>query len=81
MKHDAAFAGEVPSFVAEINEIFDREEIRTYLENVQRVGALGHVATDDAYEEMCDAGAIHEVPVAWAEDILRIERVKELLLG
>lgn len=44
---DPAFAGEVPSFVAEIKHIFDREEIRTCLDNVQRVGALGHVATDE----------------------------------
>ncbi len=80
-KQDAAFAGEVASFVAEIKEIFDREEIRTYLDNVQRVGALGHVATDEAYEEMREGGAIDEDPVWWAEDILLIERAKELLLG
>ena len=78
---DPAFAGEVPSFAAEINEIFDRDEIRAYLENVQRVGALGHVATDEAYEEMREAGAIDEDPVAWARDILLIERAKELLLA
>ncbi len=78
---DAAFAGEVPSFVAEIRDIFDRDEIRTYLDTVQRVGALGHVATDEAYEDMREAGAIDEDPVEWAEDILLIERVKELLLG
>jgi hypothetical protein len=78
---DAAFASEVPSFVAEIREIFDREAIRTYLDTVQRVGALGHVATDEAYEEMREAGAIDEDPVEWAEDILLIERAKELLLG
>jgi hypothetical protein len=80
-KQDAAFACEVPSFVAEIREIFDREEIRTYLDSVQRVGALGHVATDEAYEEMREAGAIDEDPVSWAEEILLIERAKELLLG
>jgi hypothetical protein len=80
-KQDAAFAGEVSSFVAEIREIFDHEETRTYLNSVQRVGALGHVATDEAYEEMREAGAIDEDPVWWAEDILLIERAKELLLG
>jgi hypothetical protein len=79
-KQDAAFAGEVPSFVAEIREIFDREEIQIYLHGAQRVGALGHVATDEAYEEMREAGAIDEDPVEWAEDILLIERAKELLL-
>lgn len=80
-KDDEAFAGEVPSFVTEIREIFDRDEIRAYLDTVQRVGALGHVATDEAYDEMREAGAIDEDPVEWAEDILLIERAKELLLG
>jgi hypothetical protein len=80
-KDDAAFVGEVPSFVAGIKEIFDREEVQTYLDTVQRVGALGHVATDDVYEEMRVAGAIDEDPVWWAEDILLNERAKELLLG
>ncbi len=80
-KDDAAFAGEMPGFVAEIRQIFDRDEIRTYLDTVQRVGALGHVATDEAYHEMREAGAIDEDPVEWAEDILLIERAKELLLG
>ena len=67
--------------MAEINEIFDREEIRTYLDAVERVVALGHVATDDAYEEMREAGAIDEDPVWWAEEILLIERAKTLLLS
>jgi hypothetical protein len=78
---DPAFAGELPPFVAKIKEIFDRAEIATYLDTVQRIGALGHVATDEAYEEMREAGAIHENPVEWAEQILLIERAKDLLLG
>jgi hypothetical protein len=77
---DPAFAREVPRFVAEIKEIFDRAEIQTYLGGVQRIGPLGHVASDEVYEEMREAGAIHEDPVWWAEDILVIERAKELLL-
>jgi hypothetical protein len=80
-KQDAAFAGAVPSFVAEIKAIFDRDEIRAYLDTVQRVGSLGHVATDEVYEAMREAGAIDEHPVWWAEDIVLIERAKELLLG
>jgi hypothetical protein len=58
-----------------------RAEIQTYLETVRRVRALGHVASDEGYEEMRDAGAIDEDPVEWAEDILLIERMTELLLG
>ena len=41
---DPAF-GELPRFVAEIKQIFDRAEIETYLDTVHRVGALGHVGT------------------------------------
>ena len=77
---DPAFAGELPRIVAEIKRVFDRAEIETYLDNVQRVGALGHVASDEAYEEMREAGAIPEDPVEWAEEILLIERAKKLLL-
>ena len=77
---DPAFAGELPRIVAEIKRVFDHAEIETYLDNVQRVGALGHVASDEAYEEMREAGAIPEDPVEWAEEILLIERAKKLLL-
>jgi hypothetical protein len=78
---DPAFAGEVPRFVEEIQRIFDRAEIRTYLDTVRRVGALGHVASDEAYEMMRDAGAVPEDPVWWAEEILLVERAKTLLLA
>jgi len=78
---DPAFAGEVPGFVEEIREIFDRSEIQAYLDTVHRVGPLGHVASDEVYEEMREAGAIDENPVWWARDILLIERAKKLLLA
>ena len=78
---DHAFAGEVPRFVEEIRDIFDRAEIQTYLDTVHRVGPLGHVASDEVYEEMREAGAIDENPVWWARDILLIERAKKLLLA
>ncbi len=55
-------------------------EIQAYLDGVQRVGPLGHVASDEVYEEMREAGAIDEDPVEWAEEILLIERPKKLLL-
>lgn len=76
---DPAFAGEVPRFVEEIKRIFDRAELQTYLEGVHRVGALGHVTSDEVYEEMAEAGAFPEDPVEWAKDILLIERAKKLL--
>ena len=78
---DSAFAGELPRFVEEIKQIFDRVEIETYLDTVHGVGVLGHVSSDEVYEEMREAGAIDEDPVGWAEDILLIERAKTLLLA
>ena len=76
---DADFAAEMPRFVNEIREIFEPAEILTYLDEVHRVGALGHTATDEAYEEMRAAGAIPGGPVEWAEQILLIQRAKGLL--
>lgn len=77
---DQAFAAELPRFVEMIKRIFASAEVRTYLDTVRRVGALGHVATDEAYEEMREAGAIDEDPVEWVEQILLVERAKSLLL-
>ncbi len=77
---EADFAGEVPSFAAEIRAIFETSEIRSYLESVHRVGALGHICDDETYEEFRDAGAVDEDPVEWAREILLVERAKRLLL-
>ena len=75
------FATELPRFVEEVKQIFETREIRTYLEGVNRVGALGHTASDEEYEEMRAAGAIAGGPVEWAKQILLLERTKALLLG
>jgi hypothetical protein len=44
-----------PRFGAEITQICERGEIETYLDTVDRVGALGHVSSDEIYEEMREA--------------------------
>jgi len=75
------FAAELPRFVEEIKQIFEPGEIQSYLNGVRRVGALGHTASDEAYEEMQAAGAIAEDAVEWAEQILRLERTRALLLS
>ncbi len=77
---DPDFAGDLRLFAAEINRIFEPSEIRAYLSSVRRVGALGHTADDETYREFQEAGVIDENPVAWARDILLIERAKKLLL-
>ena len=75
------FAAKLPRFVEEIEQIFGPEEILAYLDGVRRVGALGHTASDEAYEEMRAAGAIPGDAVEWAEQILRLERTRALLLS
>jgi hypothetical protein len=65
---DLAFAGGLPRFVAEITQIFGRAEIESYLDSVHWMGALGHVSSDEVYQEMREAGAIDEDLVEWAEE-------------
>jgi hypothetical protein len=68
-------------FILEIKRIFDPDEIRAYLNNIRRIGPLGHVFTDEEFEEFRSAGAVGDGPVDGAEDILIVERIKEMLVG
>ena len=77
---DPAFAEELPEFVKEIKGIFQPWEIRDYLDDVRRLGALGHVCNDEEFETFRAADAIEEDVVTAAEDILLVERMKEMLL-
>lgn len=75
------WAAEIPSFVAKVRQIFTQHELRAYLENVKRLGAMGHVCTDEEYEVFREAGAVDEDLVDAAEDVMFVEQMKELLLG
>ena len=75
------FAEELPRFLAEIQQIFQPWELREYLDGIRRVGALGHVCTDEEFAVLQDAGAIDEDPVRGAEDVLIVERIRGLLLA
>ena len=70
-----------PMFVAEIKGLFSPEEIRGYLDRIHRVGPLGHVLTDEHFEEFRAAGAVEDDPIGDAEDVLRVERARALLLS
>ena len=74
------FAAEIPNFVAEIKRIFQPWEIREYLENIRRVGSFGHICSDEEVEMLWAAGAIEDNPVKGAEDVLFVDRIKELLI-
>jgi hypothetical protein len=75
------FAEEIPKFIAEIKQIFQPWELRDYLEDIHRVGALGHVCNDEEFEVLLSAGAVDEDPVRGAEDVRIVERIKKLLLA
>jgi len=77
---DSAFAEELPKFIVEIKNIFQSWEIKEYLDSLERVGALGHVCTDEQYETLHTSGAIPDDPVGEAEDIIMVERVKRMLV-
>lgn len=73
------FAAELPNFAAEISGIFEPHEVGEYLDSVKRIGAMGHICSDEEYEFFREHGAIEESPVTGAEDILIMERIREML--
>lgn len=75
-----AFAAELPCFVEEIKCMFVPAIIADYLDQVRRVGALGHVCDDETYDEIKAAGMIEDDSVAGAEDVLLMARIREMLL-
>lgn len=73
-------AADLPNFVAEIKTTFEPYELQAYLASVRRLGALGHVMGDEQFAEFRAAGAVAEDIVTAAEDVLYVERMKDLLL-
>jgi hypothetical protein len=70
------FARELPSFVAEIRKLFGAEEIRVYVEHLERM----HVLEDEALSTEPPADDVHvETPEQRAAATERLRRLKELL--
>ena len=69
------FARELPRFVAEIRDIFSGEEIRHYLDHLERMATIEdeHAANNDADELFGDS------PDQRAEKRARLAQLKELL--
>ncbi|MEW6741232.1 MAG: hypothetical protein AB1486_00610 [Planctomycetota bacterium] len=74
------FAAELPKFAAEIKSIFERHEIEDYLDNVRRIGPLAHTCTDEEYEQVRHIDVHANDPVYGAEQILLLQRAREMLL-
>jgi hypothetical protein len=82
-EQDPQFAAELPAFVNEIRRIFTPEEIRTYLDNLERTKFLAPphpvLAIEDPDDEIEDEPWL-ENPVMGAEELLRFSRAHQLLL-
>jgi hypothetical protein len=76
------FAAELPAFLAEIQRLFTPEEIREYLDHLEKTKYLApqepELALDDLEEEGDDEDWL-ENPVMGAEELLRFSRIRQLL--
>ena len=73
---DPSWAAKLPLFAAEIKRIFTTEELRAYFATTTRVGAAAHVATEEQYQTMRDAGAFDDDVVSGAADAVLFERAR-----
>ena len=81
-ERDPLFATEVPAFISKIRQLFTAQEIRDYLDQLERTRYL---APQDVYlepepdEDLEEEEVWLENPVMGAEELLRFSRVRELL--
>jgi hypothetical protein len=83
-EQDAEFAAEVPAFVNQIRRIFTTEEIRAYLDQLERTKFLASpnpVMDIDGPDDEMESEPWPENPVIRAEELLRFSRGRQLLLS
>ena len=78
---DSLAAAETPAFVDRIRRDFGAADLAAYFATVRRVGPLGHALSEAGLEALREAGAVDEDVVRGAEEVLLVERARELLLG
>ena len=79
-ERDSDFARELPAFIAAIQRLFPAEEIRAYLDHLERTKFLAPPEPeieDDEEEE--DDKPWPDHPVLGAEELLRFARIRQLL--
>jgi hypothetical protein len=81
---DPDFARELPAFVAAIQRLFSAEEIRSYLDHLERAKFLAPPELeieieDDEEEEEMDDEPWPGHPVLGAQELLRFFRIRKLL--
>jgi hypothetical protein len=81
-EQDSDFAAQLPVFVATIQRLFSAEEIRTYLDHLERAKFLAppepEIETEDEEEEVDDEPWPAN-PVLGAQELLRFSRIRQLL--
>jgi hypothetical protein len=80
---DPDFAAELPAFVSEIRRIFSGEEIRDFLDQLERTKFLAPDEPEDNDLDDVDGSDEEEVwlpnPVLAAEELMRFARIRQLL--
>jgi len=76
-EQDSEFAAEVPAFVAAIQRLFPAEEIRAYLDHLERAKFLAH--SESEIEEGDEEETWPANPVLGAQELLRFSRIRQLL--
>jgi hypothetical protein len=80
-EQDPTFAAEIPAFVEEIRRLFTPEEIRDYLDHLERTKFLApadDVEIDDIDDET-EEDSWPDNPIIGAEELLRFSRIRQLL--
>jgi hypothetical protein len=80
-EEDSGFAAELPAFIAEIRRLFTAQEIREYLDHLERSKYFAETDAElDDLDDLDDEEAPWPAsPVGAAQELLRFFRVRELL--
>ena len=78
---NAEWRAEIPNFIDEIKDIFEPWESAEFFETPRRLGALGHVASEETHEtfrnQLDESDQVQED----ARNLMMLEWARELLLG
>ena len=82
-EQDPAFTAELPQFIAEVRRLFSVEEVRAFLDDLERTKFLASTESDTEHADLDDdpdEELLLDNPVLGAAELLRFARVRELLL-
>jgi hypothetical protein len=79
-ENDPEWRQSIPVFVAEIKALFEPLQLADYLNTPRRLGALGHVASEEAHRLFRDELDEEQRAREDARNLLLLEWARELLL-